>query len=283
MSKKSAAAVSEETVEKTEKSETFEKLFPTVVKFQHKREEKKVKKKKIESESDTVDKEVITTDMKTSTEEADKKKVIDFNIEEFKAKNDFPASAPVEDRIKAKVDEDISKKRAELSRPTVPLTGDGGYDYIDIDEIMSASDFFRKNEVKEDEIVGTISKDADVAVKIEEAKKRDEIAISSDKVDFEDGEDLVDVECNMTDVLAQTKEEILAREIPSLSSEAVKKMSSDEKFREQCYMNNIRRVLLDAISDSAVTVAEKMELVSKLSQVDVNMNILIGKVASGGV
>ena len=283
MSKKSAAAVSEETVEKTEKSETFEKLFPTVVKFQHKREEKKVKKKKIESESDTVDKEVITADMKTSTEEADKKKVIDFNIEEFKAKNDFPTSAPVEDRIKAKVDEDISKKRAELSRPTVPVTGDGGYDYIDIDEIMSASDFFRKNEVKENEIVGTISKDADVAVKIEEAKKRDEIAISSDKVDFEDGEDLVDVECNMTDVLAQTKEEILAREIPSLSSEAVKKMSSDEKFREQCYMNNIRRVLLDAISDSAVTVAEKMELVSKLSQVDFNMNILIGKVASGGV
>ena len=88
-------------------------------------------------------------------------------------------------------------------------------------------------------------------------------------------EDLDEIDDGATEVLSQTKYEMLTHTIHKYDASYTKKLSDEDRFREKCLMNNIRRVLLDAISDRNIDLNEKMNLVKKLSIVDFNMNLLV--------
>lgn len=87
--------------------------------------------------------------------------------------------------------------------------------------------------------------------------------------------DLDEIDDGATEVLTQTKYEMLTHTIHKYDASYTKKLSDEDRFREKCLMNNIRRVLLDAISDRNVDLNEKMNLVKKLSIVDFNMDLLV--------
>ena len=88
-------------------------------------------------------------------------------------------------------------------------------------------------------------------------------------------EDLDEIDDGATEVLSQTKYEMLTHTIHKYDASYTKKLSDEDRFREKCLMNNIRRVLLDAISDRNVDINEKMNLVKKLGIVDANMSLLV--------
>lgn len=78
----------------------------------------------------------------------------------------------------------------------------------------------------------------------------------------------------VTEVLATTSEEILSNDIVPFNKTQVSTMFKEDMERYMCQFNNMRRVILDRISDKDTKPAERGKHVNKLKIIDQNMNLL---------
>ena len=232
------------------KSETMEKLFPTVMKVAHKKSGK-ANIEAVEEESteeDVVEEEVqeeVIEDTRTDTERLND---MYDDIKDILQDIDSEAEA-VQSEIKAKVSEELSKGNTQMNVVEISVSKKTDAEKKD-GEWKSLDELKVSQPVKENDVI-IIDMPGDTSLKK---------AFNGDIA---------------TEVLASTEDELLTRPIVVLTEDMVKEMPKDEVNRERYRMDNFKKTLIRALNGIPKGDDQRKEILQKISVIEGNLSVVL--------
>ena len=235
------------------KSDTMEKLFPTVMKVAHKKSNKNASKENEEADEDADDSEDIVTEedvveAKTKFERpATDRETLDSMYDDIRdILEDIDIEADKMSReIKEKVSEHIENQKPIENQKSM------GVETISV---------IRKSDENRNEFTS-------LDTLIEQSSKKPPV-IDADMHDAFNG----DV---ATSVLATTEEEIITGPMIVLSEDVVSNMNEEDLTRERYRMSNFKNALIKALNKFEAGSAERKECLNKITIVESNLSIIL--------
>lgn len=221
-----------------QKSETMEKLFPTVMKITHKSSGKNNIKETIDKDEQKTQKETIEEikEEQEKIKEIIKEETKEETQEKTQTKKEFVDNKPT---IVPPIREDNTKNITELSRSAVNKKDSN---WLTIDDFIE-SDI---TEPKEQEII--------IEPLIPQKPFNGDLS---------------------TDVLASTEDELLSSPLIVITEDLVKNMSADDRLREKYRMDNFKRVLLRSLNKVEKGSEKRKEIIHKITVAESNLSAIL--------
>lgn len=246
------------------KSDTMEKLFPTVMKVAHKKSNKNASKENEEADENTDDaKDIITEEDVIEAETkferpATDRETLDSMYDDIRdILEDIDIEADkMSKEIKEKVSEHIeNQKPSGNSKPIEKQKSIENQKPMEVEAIsvIRKSDENRNGFTSLDEL-------------IEQSSQKPPV-IDADMHDAFNG----DV---ATSVLATTEEEIITGPMIVLSEDVVSNMNEEDLTRERYRMSNFKNALIKALNKFEAGSAERKECLNKITVVESNLSII---------
>ena len=247
------------------KSDTMEKLFPTVMKVAHKKSNKNASKENEEAYEDADDSEDIITEediieAETKFERpATDRETLDSMYDDIRdILEDIDIEADkMSKEIKEKVSEHIeNQKPSGNSKPIEKQKSTENQKPMEVEAIS----VIRKSDENRNEFTS-------LDTLIEQSSQKPPV-IDADMHDAFNG----DV---ATSVLATTEEEIITGPMIVLSEDVVSTMNEEDLTRERYRMSNFKNALIKALNKFEAGSAERKECLNKITVVESNLSIIL--------